>query len=109
MTPSPSQTDPFERDKKRLSRYRELRDFYDGTQWLGKPRRGEKRLVVNYARALVRKVVSYALPAPVGFSVPAPTLPADATPADDAGAAEEFSPAALGASPVPVGIGVARR
>ena len=58
----------------RLSRYRELRDFYDGVQWLGKPRRGEKRLVVNYARALVRKVVSYALPDPVGFEVPAPVL-----------------------------------
>ena len=58
----------------RLSRYRELRDFYDGTQWLGKARRGEKRLVVNYARALVRKVVSYALPDPVGFEVPAPVL-----------------------------------
>src|SRR5215204_4074851 len=80
MTVSPSskaparQRDPFERDRLRLSRYRELRDFYDGTQWLGKARRGEKRLVVNYARALVRKVVSYALPDPVGFEVPAPVL-----------------------------------
>src|SRR5215208_4516003 len=80
MTPSPSpksparQKDPFERDRLRLSRYRELRDFYDGTQWLGKPRRGEKRLVVNYARALVRKVVSYALPDPVGFEVPPPVM-----------------------------------
>jgi hypothetical protein len=73
MTLSPA-TDPFERDKKRLSRYRELRDFYDGTQWLGKPRRGETRVVVNYGRALVRKVVSYALPDPVGFEVPAPVL-----------------------------------
>jgi hypothetical protein len=70
----PRQKDPFERDRLRLSRYRELRDFYDGTQWLGKPRRGEKRLVVNYARALVRKVVSYALPDAVGFEVPAPVL-----------------------------------
>src|SRR5215212_4774758 len=70
----PRQKDPFERDRLRLSRYRELRDFYDGTQWLGKARRSEKRLVVNYARALVRKVVSYALPDPVGFEVPAPVL-----------------------------------
>src|SRR5215218_10044842 len=80
MTPSPltkspaRQKDPFERDRLRLGRYRELRDFYDGTQWLGKARRGEKRLVVNYARALVRKVVSYALPDAVGFEVPAPVM-----------------------------------
>src|SRR5215218_4234375 len=90
MTPSPSpkspprQRDPFERDRLRMSRYRELRDFYDGTQWLGKARRGETRVVVNYGRALVRKVVSYALPDPVGFEVPPPVLPAAATPADDA-------------------------
>jgi hypothetical protein len=90
MTPSPSpkspprQRDPFERDRLRMSRYRELRDFYDGTQWLGKARRGETRVVVNYGRALVRKVVSYALPDPVGFEVPPPVLPADETPADDA-------------------------
>src|SRR5215203_6060933 len=78
LSPSPKspprQRDPFERDRARMNRYRELRDFYDGTQWLGKARRGEKRLVVNYARALVRKVVSYALPDPVGFEVPAPVL-----------------------------------
>ena len=80
MTPSPSskspprQRDPFERDRARMARYRELRDFYEGAQWLGKARRGEKRLVVNYARALVRKVVSYALPDPVGFAVPPPVL-----------------------------------
>jgi hypothetical protein len=73
MTPSPS-PDPFERDRGRFARYQELRDFYAGVQWSGKPRRGETRLVANYARALVRKVVSYALPDPVGFSVPAPVL-----------------------------------
>src|SRR5829696_265242 len=81
MTPSPTiaksplrQRDPFERDRLRMSRYQELRDFYDGTQWLGKARRGETRVVVNYGRALVRKVVSYALPDPVGFEVPPPVL-----------------------------------
>jgi hypothetical protein len=47
MTPSPSgksppqQRDPFERDRARMNRYRELRDFYDGVQWVGKARRGE--------------------------------------------------------------------
>ena len=71
MTPP---TDPFERDRGRFARYQELRDFYAGVQWSGKPRRGETRMVANYARALVRKVVSYALPDPVGFSVPAPVL-----------------------------------
>ena len=80
MTPPPSsksppqQRDPFERDKARLSRYRAHRDFFAGTQWIGKPRRAETRVVVNYARALVRKVVSYALPDPVGFEVPAPVM-----------------------------------
>ena len=80
MTPSPpsksppQQRDPFERDKARLSRYRAHRDFFAGVQWIGKPRRAETRVVVNYARALVRKVVSYALPDPVGFEVPAPVL-----------------------------------
>jgi hypothetical protein len=91
----PQQKDPFERDKLRLNRYRVLRDFYDGTQWLGKPRRGEKRLVVNYSRALVRKVVSYALPDPVGFEVPPPVLPTDATPGDDVIAGEPLEAADL--------------
>src|SRR5262245_16341700 len=75
--PPSRQIDPFERDRVRLARYRELRDFYDGGQWLGRPRRGEKRLVVNYARALVRKVVSYVLPSRVGFAVPVPALEAE--------------------------------
>ncbi len=71
-TPIRRPPDPFARDRARLARYAELREFYDGGQWPGKPRRGEKRLVVNYARVLVRKVVSYVLPSRVGFSVPAP-------------------------------------
>src|SRR5215207_9906496 len=101
MTPSPSpkspprQRDPFERDRLRMSRYRELRDFYDGVQWSGKPRRGETRVVVNYGRALVRKVVSYALPDPVGFEVPPPVLAADATEADDAVAGDPVEGADL--------------
>jgi hypothetical protein len=80
----PEQRDPFERDRARLTRYKEMRDFYGGTQWVGKARRRETRLVVNYVRALIRKVVSYALPDPVAFSVPAPELPADPSPNDDA-------------------------
>src|SRR5215213_8351636 len=73
-TSPPQQRDPFQRDKARLSRYRAHRDFFAGTQWTGKPRRAETRVVVNYARALVRKVVSYALPDPVGFEVPPPVM-----------------------------------
>jgi hypothetical protein len=91
----PHQTDPFERDRTRLARYREYKDFYDGTQWSGQPRRGEKRLVVNYARALVRKVVSYALPQPVGFTVPPAVLPAAGMPRDDADAEEPAEAADL--------------
>ena len=60
-------------DRERFARYAEARAFYDGAQWLGRRRRGEIRLTVNYARALVRKIASYVFSAPVTFSVPAPT------------------------------------
>src|SRR4051812_44850717 len=83
--------DPFARDRARLARYAELREFYDGGQWLGKPRRGEKRLVVNYARVLLRKVVSYVLPSRVGFSVPAPVETASRR--DGQTARDEVTPA----------------
>src|SRR3954464_4713814 len=96
MTPSPPlQRDPFERDRARMNRYRELRDFFDGVQWLGKSRRGETRLVANYARALVRRVVSSPLPDPGGFEVPPPVLPADTTPVDDAIAGDPVEAADL--------------
>src|SRR5215207_6507077 len=58
-------------DRERFARYAEARAFYDGAQWLGRRRRGEIRLTVNYARALVRKIASYVFSAPVTFSVPA--------------------------------------
>jgi hypothetical protein len=86
-TTPPARVDPFERDRGRLARYRERREFYEGGQWLGRPRRRQAQLTVNYARALVRKVVSYALPDRVGFTVPAPVL-ADREPAEDAGGGE---------------------
>lgn len=60
-------------DRERFARYAEARAFYDGAQWLGRRRRGEIRLTVNYARALVRKIASYVFSAPVPFSVPAPS------------------------------------
>lgn len=57
------------REAARLARYREYLDFYEGRQWVGRPLPGERRLTVNYTRALVRKVVSYLFPEPVTFTV----------------------------------------
>ena len=47
------------RDTDRMRRYRELLDFYQGTQWPGRERMGEKRLTFNYARVVVDKMASY--------------------------------------------------
>jgi len=57
-------------DRLRFARYAEALDFFEGAQWLGRPRRGESRLVFNYVRALVRKTAAYVFPAPVTFTVP---------------------------------------
>ncbi len=46
-------------DGDRLRRYREHLDFYHGQQWTGAPRRRDRRLTFNYARAMVDKVTSY--------------------------------------------------
>ncbi|MGH2533195.1 MAG: phage portal protein [Thermomicrobiales bacterium] len=56
-------------DRERYARYLEAIVFYEGDQWLARRRRGETRLTVNYARALIRKVASYVFPAPATFSV----------------------------------------
>ncbi len=58
-------------DRLRFARYSEALAFYDGAQWLGRPRRGESRLTFNYARAVVRKTAAYVFPSPVTFTVPA--------------------------------------
>lgn len=47
------------RDTQRLRGYRDNLAFYRGQQWLGTPRRRERRLVFNYARALIDKTSSY--------------------------------------------------
>jgi hypothetical protein len=47
------------RDADRLRRYKELIDFYQGQQWEGYARRGEKRLTFNYAKVFIDKVTSY--------------------------------------------------
>ena len=48
-------------DEDRLRRYRENLAFYEGKQWTGRARRGERRLTFNYAKAFVDKVTSYLL------------------------------------------------
>jgi hypothetical protein len=58
-TPLPNQLQ--ELDHERRSRYRENLAFYEGRQWPGRPRRGERRLTFNYAKAFVDKVTSYLL------------------------------------------------
>ncbi len=56
-------------DVDRMNRYREMLDFYQGSQWDRRRRPGETRLTMNYARALVRKTVSYVFSEPVTFSI----------------------------------------
>ena len=46
-------------DSTRLRAYRENLAFYQGRQWPGGQRRRERRLVFNYAKALIDKTVSY--------------------------------------------------
>lgn len=62
--------EPTAADRARWLRYQEYLAFWEGRQWQGKPRPGETRLTVNYARALVRKVVSVLFSRPVRYSVP---------------------------------------
>ena len=58
------------RDLDRIRRYKELLDFYQGKQWEGRDRRGEKRLTFNYAKVFVDKITSY-LMSGVNFAVDA--------------------------------------
>lgn len=57
------------RDTARMNRYQRYLSFYAGEQWDERRRAGERRLTVNYARALVRKAASYLMPRPVTFDV----------------------------------------
>jgi hypothetical protein len=54
-------------DTERMKNYREMLEFYYGKQWVGRERRGERRLTFNYAKVFIEKVTSY-LMADVGFS-----------------------------------------
>ena len=53
----PQQIARMDQDRQRA--YRENLDFYSGLQWLGTPKRGERRLTFNYAKLLVEKLTSY--------------------------------------------------
>jgi hypothetical protein len=52
----------------RLRGYKELLDFYQGRQWLGRERWGERHLIFNYAKVFVEKMTSY-LMAGINFNV----------------------------------------
>ena len=69
-------------DQARLRRYSEYLEFYNGRQW-AKPRQGRSNLVLNYARAIVDKGVSYLLGRGINFAVP----PAGPSPEEQARAA----------------------
>jgi hypothetical protein len=55
-------------DIDRMKGYQELLDFYNGRQWEGRERRGERRLIFNYARVFVEKITSY-LMSGISFNV----------------------------------------
>ncbi len=56
------------RDLNRLRGYRDYLDFYHGQQWVGRDRRGERRLVFNYSRVFIDKITSY-LMSGINFAV----------------------------------------
>jgi hypothetical protein len=61
-------------DGARLRRYREYLAFYEGQHYTS-PRRGRSNLVINYARTIVDKGVSFLLGRGIGFAVePAPAV-----------------------------------
>lgn len=57
LVPLPRQLERM--DEERRGRYRDLLEFYEGRQWPGRARRGERRLTFNYGRAFVDKITSY--------------------------------------------------
>jgi len=75
-------------DMERVKGYRELLDFYQGKQWEGRERRGERRLTFNYAKVFIEKITSY-LMAGINFSVE------PVEDADEAGARAQKAEAAL--------------
>src|SRR5215210_5716209 len=58
-------------DSARWARYAEYRAAYNGQQWEGLPRPGERRLTFNYARTFVNKAASYLMGQPPQIRVEA--------------------------------------
>ncbi len=65
-TPLPQQLARL--DSERLRCYRENLDFYHGHQWTEDRRRRDRRLTLNYARAVIEKTASYTMSG-LGFVV----------------------------------------
>jgi hypothetical protein len=61
-------------DADRMRHYKELLSIFQGAQWPGRERPGEKRLTFNYARVIADKLTSYLMSGlkivadPVGIS-----------------------------------------
>jgi len=58
------------RDQERMRGYQESLDFYNGKQWPGRERYGEKRLTFNYSKVFIDKITSY-LMSGINFTVEA--------------------------------------
>lgn len=56
-------------DAQRMQRYQEALEFFDGNQWEGRRRGNETRLVINYARTVLRKAIRYMYHEPPTFQV----------------------------------------
>ncbi len=54
---NPSQLEQL--DLERIRNYRQMLDFYNGSQWQSRSIRSEKQLSFNYARAVIDKVTAY--------------------------------------------------
>ena len=61
-----------QKDYERMRNYKDLLDFYQGKQWPGRERWGEKRLTFNYARVVVDKITSYLMNG-INFTIEATT------------------------------------
>jgi len=59
MTDEWSPAELAQLDGDRLRDYRQRLEFYQGEQWQGRQRWGERRLTFNYARVVIDKVTSY--------------------------------------------------
>ncbi len=61
MTDNANPQELLNYDLERIKGYKELLDFYHGRHWEGRPRFGEKRLTLNYAKVFIDKITSYVM------------------------------------------------